>query len=186
MKSLFEGIEMGDLARLVKPYLEIDTYRSKMGEDKDVVVVGFTVLGKEPADDMVNFIEKSYDWVLDADISSGETSDGNYIVFVELQREPESAKNIFTLINDLMNLTDQKIEDWIFSYYKGIKKLPVTLENLEKTIIATPEKYEQKTSLNLDEAIKLNNLRALAGVPVNTTKVTDLSILSLQRAAGIK
>lgn len=186
MTSLTEGIQHGELGRLVKPAMEIDTYRSKMGEDKDIVVVGFTVLGKEPADDLVNFIEKSYDWVLDADISSGETSDGNYIVFVELQRKPESAKHIHTMLEDMMNLTDQKVEDWVFSYYKGAENLPVTLENLEKTIIKTSEEYEQKTSLDLDEAIELNKLRALSGVQVKPSKITDLQILDLQRFAGIK
>lgn len=184
--QISEGIEMGDLGRLVKPEMTIDEFRSKMGEDKDIVVIGFTVLGKAPADDMVNFIEKSYDWVLDADISSGETSDGNYIVFVELQRKPESAEHIYTMLEDLMNLTDQKVEDWTFSYYKGVEKLPVTLENLEKTIIKTPEEYEAKTSLDLDEAIELNKLRALSGVQIKPTKVTDLQILDLQIAAGIK
>ena len=184
--NISEGVEMGDLGRLVKPEMTIDEFRSKMGEDKDIVVVGFTILGKEPADDLVNFVEKSYDWVLDADISSGETSDGNYIVFVELQRKPESSEHIYTMLEDMMNLTDQKIEDWVFSYYKGVEKLPVTLENLEKTIIKTPEEYEQKTSLDLDEAIELNKLRAISGVQVKSIKITDSHILDLQRAAGIK
>lgn len=183
---LTEGVEMGDLGRLVKPEMNIDEFRSKMGEDKDIVTVGFTVLGKGPADDLVSFIEKSYDWVLDADISSGETSDGNYLVFVELQRNTESSKNIYTMLEDMMNLTDQKIEDWVFSYYKEAKTLPVTLENLKKLIIATPEEYEKKTSLDLDEGIALNNLRAISGVKITPTKVTDLQILNMQRAAGIK
>ena len=90
------------------------------------------------------------------------------------------------MLEDMMNLTDQKIEDWVFSYYKGVEKLPVTLENLEKTIIKTPEEYEQKTSLDLDEAIELNKLRAISGVQVKSIKITDSHILDLQRAAGIK
>lgn len=183
---LIEGIQFGDLGRLVKPEMTIDEFRSKMGEDKDIVVVGFTVLGKDPADDMVSFIEKSYDWVLDADISSGETSDGNYLVFVELQRKLEAPKNIYTMLKDLMNLTDQKVDDWSFSYYKEAKTQPVTLENLENTIIKTPKEYEQKTSLDIDESTELNNLRAISGIKVQPTKVTDSMILSIQLAAGIR
>lgn len=184
--QIFEGIEMGDLARLVQPLMSIDEFRSKMGEDKDIVVIGFTVLGKEPADDIVSFVEKSYDWVLDADVSSGETSDGNYMVFVELQRKPESPKHIYEMLEDLMNLTDQSVEDWTFSYYNKDDKLPVTLENLEDKIITSPEEYEEKTSNDLEESIALNNLRAMAGVKIQPKKTTDMGILNIQIQAGIR
>jgi len=184
--QIFEGAEMGDLARLVQPLLSIDEFRSKMGEDKDIVVVGFTVLGKEPADDIVSFLEKSYDWVLDADVSSGETSDGNYMVFVELQRKPESAKHIYEMLEDLMNLTDQKVEDWTFSYYNKDDKLPVTPENLEDKVISSPEEYEAKTSNDLEESIALNNLRASAGIRIQPKKITDMEILNIQIQAGIR
>jgi len=183
---LTEGSEMNDLARLVKPELTIDEFRSKMGEDKDIIVLGFTVLTKEPAADLVNFIEKSYDWVLDADISSGETSDGNYVVFVEVQRKPTAAKHIMTMLTDILNLTDQKIDEWTFSYYKGDKKLPITLANLQDKIIGSPEEYELKTGDSLEESIRLNSLRALAGVTVQPKKITDSLLYNMQIMAGIK
>jgi hypothetical protein len=41
-------------------------------------------------------------------------------------------------------------------------------------------------SLELDEARQLNSLRALSGVNVSSTKITDMQILGLQRQAGIK
>ncbi len=138
-KSLQEGIEHGDLGRLVQPQMTIDEFRSKMGEDKDIVVIGFTVFGKEPADDLVNFVEKSYDWVLDADVSSGETSDGNYMVFVEVQRKAKVAEHIMSMLTDMMNLTEQSLKDWTFTYYKGSDRLPVTIENLTDKIIPSPE-----------------------------------------------
>lgn len=185
-KQLKEGIEHGDLARLVQPHLEIDTFRSKMGDDKDIIVVGFTVFGKEPADDLVNFVEKSYDWVLDADISSGETSDGNYLVFVEIQRKTGSNDNIFSMIIDLMNLTNQDIKDWTFTYYKDTTQLPVTKENLKKKIISTPEEYTLRTNASLEEGYKLNSYRALAGVKVQPTAIKDMQLLDIQIAAGIR
>lgn len=184
--KLLEGIQFGELARLVKPVMSIDEFRSKMGEDKDIVVVGFTVMSKEPADDLVSFIEKSYDWVLDADISSGETADGNYMVFVELERKPEAAKDIMTMLEDMMNLTEQDINDWTFSYYKSTKNLPVTIENLEEHLIKTPEEYEIKTADSLEESIALNNLRASAGVKVQPRRITDVQLLDIQIAAGIR
>ena len=70
--QLNENLEEGDLKRLVHDELHIDEYKSKMGDDADVCVISFKVAGKEPAIDLVSFIEKGYDWVLDADGSSGE------------------------------------------------------------------------------------------------------------------
>ena len=86
-KILREGLEKGDLARLVHNELHIDEFKSKLGDDRDVVVVSFKVSGKEPANDVVNFVEKGYNWVIDADVSSGEMSDGDFIVFVEIPRD---------------------------------------------------------------------------------------------------
>jgi hypothetical protein len=185
-KNLIEGVEMGDLERLVQPVLTVDEFRSKMGEDKDIIVAGMTVMGQEPAEDIVNFIEKSYDWVLDGDISSGETSDGNYLVFVELERKPEACDHLLSMLEDLINLTGQKIEDWSFTYFKDPKQLPLTTENLESTLITTPEEYELKTGASLEESAQLNSLRALAGVKVQKTVIKDLQILDLQVAAGIR
>lgn len=185
-KSLQEGIEYGDLGRLVQPQMTIDEFRSKMGEDKDIVVIGFTVFGKEPADDLVNFVEKSYDWVLDADVSSGETSDGNYMVFVEVQRKAKVPEHIMSMLKDMMNLTEQSLKDWTFTYYKGSDRLPITIENLTQTIIPSPEEYELKTGNSLEESYKLNSYRALAGVKVNQSKVVDAQILAIQMAAGIR
>ena len=185
-RYLQEGIEKGDLGRLVRPQMTIDEFRSKMGEDKDIVVVGFTVFGKEPADDLVNFVEKSYDWVLDADVSSGETSDGNYMVFIEIERKSKVPEYIMSMLDDMMNLTDQSVKDWTFTYYKGDDRLPVTIENLTKKVIKSPEEYEMKTGDSLEEGYQLNSYRALAGVKVNATKIVDPQILAIQMSAGIK
>ena len=37
-----------------------------MGDDDNIVVLGFKVLHKEAATDLVEFIESGYDWILDA------------------------------------------------------------------------------------------------------------------------
>jgi hypothetical protein len=186
MSSIFEGAEKGDLARLVQPVLAIDEYRSKMGDDKDVVVLAVTVFGSEPAEDLVAFVEKSFDYVLDADVSSGETSDGNYMVFIELERNSKTCSHIMDMFTDIQNLTDQKLEDWQFTYYKQARKHELTLENLEAQVIQTPHEYEVKTSANMEESIQLNHLRAISGIPVRTMPIKDVQILDMQIAAGIR
>lgn len=182
---LFEGVEMGDLKRLVEPNLTIDTYRSKMGDDKDICVISFTIMGKEPAGDLVNFIEKSYDWVLDGDISSGEASDGNYLVFVEIERNEKACDHIMVMMKDIMNLTEQKIDDWTFSYYKGVAKYPLTVEQLVKHVITSPLKYQQKMEELTQESLNLDHLRAISGINVGKKKISDPDIKAIMAAAGI-
>ena len=57
-KTLFEGLRSGDLQDMISPILNIDQFKSKMGEDKNVVVVAFKSKEKMPAIDLMEFIEK--------------------------------------------------------------------------------------------------------------------------------
>lgn len=180
MRNLFEGLESGDLARLIHPELHVDEFKSKLGDDQDVVVISFKVDSKEPAGDLVGFIEKGYDWVLDADVSSGEMDDGSYIVFVELDRTPEVAENIMTLMGDLMNLTEQTTDDWRVRYYKAHKEKELNLESLQDLIPSTPEAYEKAYG---HEAI--DQLKAAAGVNVDTKAPKNDYTESLRNLAGI-
>jgi hypothetical protein len=79
------GLRENDLVDLVEPVFEIDSYQSKMGNDADIVVISFTVLEKNAADDLVKFIETGYNFVLDADATTGEQSDGYFKVYVEIE-----------------------------------------------------------------------------------------------------
>ena len=127
-KLLRENLEIGDLKRLVHDELHIDEYKSKMGTDADVCVVSFKIAGKEPSADLVSFIEKGYDFVLDADVSSGEKEGGDYLVFVELERTAELPEQIIEIMEDIMNLTEQKLEDWRARYYKSVTDHELTKE----------------------------------------------------------
>lgn len=178
--NLFEGLEQGDLARLIHPELHIDEFKSKLGDDEDVVVLSFKIDSKEPANDLVAFIEKGYEWVIDADVSSGEMDDGSYIVFVEVDREPNVAENIMDLIDDLMNLTDQKPEDWRVRYYKSHKEKQLSLEALQELIPSTPEAYNKAYGQE-----DLDALKTAAGVKVNTKAPKNDYTESLRNLAGI-
>ena len=195
-KLLRENLEMGDLNRLVHNELHIDEYKSKMGTDADVCVVSFKVSGKEPSADLVSFIEKGYDFVLDADVSSGEKEGGDYLVFVELQRSEELPDQIMAIMNDLMNLTEQKIEDWRVRYYKSTTDNELTPEVLADIVPLTSEAYDAKYGKDDEEEIidtepeditkDLDAMRSAAGVPVTTTAPKNEYTESLRIAAGIK
>jgi hypothetical protein len=140
MHQLNEGLMAGDLKMLVDNIFEIDSYASKMGEDKEIVVLAFTVRSKEPADDLVNFVENGYDFVLDADTSPGELSDGKYKVFVEIERNRHITKQILELLNGLGHLTE--IDEFKFRYHKSFHSLEANAENLDEMVPQTKEDYE--------------------------------------------
>lgn len=190
-KILKENLEIGDLARLVHNELHIDEYKSKMGDDADVCVISFKVSGKEPSADLVSFIEKGYDFVLDADVSSGEKEGGDYLVFVELERTRELPAQIVEMMNDIMNLTAQNIEDWRVRYHKAKHDTELTEESLASIVPLTPEKYNAKygevDSTEDDDVTKdIDALKAAAGVPVTTTAPINEYTESLRIIAGIK
>lgn len=192
-KLLRENLEMGDLKRLVHNELHIDEYKSKMGDDADVCVVSFKVSGKEPSADLVSFIEKGYDYVLDADVSSGEKEGGDYLVFVELDRTTEIPLQIMQIMGDLMNLTEQKIEDWRVRYYKSTEDHDLSEDVLEQIIPLSPEDYnlkyskdEEDVEAEQDITKDIDHMKATAGVPVNTSAPVNEYTESLRIAAGLK
>jgi len=137
-----EGLRPLDLESLVHPIMEVDTYKSKMGEDRDVCVISFQVADRSPAKDLMEFIEKGYGFVLDADISSGENEKGEYFVFVEIERNSNLAENIQDIIYGVRKLTG--IKGFDFKYHKSNQSIRVDEDNLKKIIPHTPGDYDGK------------------------------------------
>ena len=102
--NLTEGLRSGDLKNYVSELFTVDRYSSKMGEDQDIVVLGFRVREKNPAVDLMEFIEKGYPFILDADMSAGEENDGQYQVFVEIERTPGLTEQLRDLLKGLGQL----------------------------------------------------------------------------------
>ena len=142
MLQLNEGLRSGDLKSYVSELFTVDQYRSKMGEDGDVIVLGFRVREKNPAIDMMEFIEKGYDFILDADMSAGEENDGQYQVFVEIQRTPELKTQLKELLGGVGQLCDCR--EWKFRYQKSPTSLEFNEENITEAIPMTKEDYERK------------------------------------------
>ena len=166
MPQLNEGLLAGDLKFLVDNIFEVDSYASKMGEDKDIVVISFTVNSKSPADDLVEFVENGYDFVLDADISPGELSDGKYKVFVEIERNQRIPEQVLELLNGVGNLTE--INDFKFRYYKSFHSLEATKENLNGTIHKIKNDYDVSIQENhLNNFSNFFNRSYLEGISVD-------------------
>ena len=142
MSNISESLYAGDLKNLVSNIFEVDSYSSKLGSDNNVVVVSFTVETKGPADDLVNFIERGYEFVLDADAGPHEAKDGRYHVFIEIERSRRVSAQIMEMLHGIKKLTE--IKDFKFRYYKSFKSIPATEQTLQETIPVSKQDYEVK------------------------------------------
>lgn len=172
-KVISEGLRAGDLAETIYPHFEIDSFRSKMGEDEDICVVTFQSKDRYPAKDMMEFIEKGYNFVLDADVSAGENEEGEYSIFVEMERTKNIAENIMEMLYGLEKLTG--IFEWDFKYYKDIKKYKATTENLKKKVPSSSRIYEQTMQrFRTDEMKTFFNKTLMDDLILEGNKITVL------------
>ena len=144
MQQFNEGLKAGDLEGVVSNRFSIDQYKSKMGEDRNIMVLAFTVEGQAPAKDLERFAEVGYKSVLDADATPGTMEDGKHKVFVEFERKPEVVTHILSFLEDLKKLTN--IEEFQYTYHKGDNATVVTPETMGEAIPTTPEAYEQRVN----------------------------------------
>ena len=139
-QSLNEGLRAEDLKEMIYPTFHVDTHASKMGEDRDVCVISFCAKDRAPARDLMEFIEKGYNFVLDADVSSGENEYGEYSVFVELSRTEKLAEQIKELCYNIRKLTG--IHEFKFKYYKNDQEYDLSEEIIKNIIPLSPVQYD--------------------------------------------
>jgi hypothetical protein len=173
------GLRQGDLKDLVYHIFEIDAYASKMGDDKNIITLSFTVKDKPPADDLVKFLEGGYSFILDSDVTAGEQSDGNYRVFVEIERDKSANKNIMEIIDGIKKLAE--VEDFKFRYYKGFRSHDVTIENLDREVPLDPDNY----GITVSES-NLNNYKNFFSNSYVEDIVMEDNVLTITKAYADK
>lgn len=151
-RQLSEGLRSLDLEYMIESTFEIDTFKSKMGEDPDVCVLTFKVKDRAPAKDLMEYIEKGFNFVLDADTSSGENSDGEYYVFVELSRTPRLPTQIKDITDSVERLTG--IKEWQFKFHKSKDVRDLTENNLNSSVPQTPSDYKKYMNVLRTESVK--------------------------------
>ena len=180
--KLFEGLRKDDLSDLIDPIVSIDRYRSKMGEDDQIIVLAFKCLHQDAAKDLVEFIESGYDWVLDANSSPATDERGKVTVFVEFERRMNLIERIVDLTDEIGRLTGDIV--WKFTYYKGESPISLNAKNLD-IVPNSPKKYRTK----LMQEQELDNMMMTAGLdPTKRYKKTpeDKDMSFLQVLAGVK
>ena len=133
------SLNQHDLKYCVDHIFEVDSYQSKMGTDDKIVVLSFRVKPIQAAEDLVNFIEKGYEFVLDADKTSGEQPDGYYRVFVEMERNRHVSKQITEILDGIKKLAD--VNEFKFRYYKNFRSQPADQTTLETIVPKDSNEY---------------------------------------------
>lgn len=175
---LFESLDYKELEGLMKPTIHVDEFSSKMGDDDDIIVVSFFVRDPQAAKDLMQWFEKGYDFVLDADRSPGEIKPNRYLVYVEIRRRSTAGGNVEQLLNDLNTLTEFDVEDWTM-HYKG-KNVPFSRDAFDSTVPLSPREYRERYESDLNE------MRTAAGIPVVATyDRKDPTLQAIQSAAGL-
>jgi hypothetical protein len=165
MPQLHEGLRSNDLEDLVKPIFHIDTYKATTGEDEEVAVLSFEVIGDDASKDLVNFIENGYDFISDASTSDGESNNGTFTVFVEIKRSLKIAKQIEDLIYGIGELA--KITDWKFRYHKDFQSKEI--EDIKHIVPDSADAYKRKV-----EKIYYG---LVSGTPAHSSGMIDMQII---------
>ena len=142
MQIVKEGLKAGDLDGVVSKRFSVDQFKSKMGEDRNIMVLAFTVDGMAPAKDLEKFAETGYKEVLDADATPGTLEDGKHRVFIELARVENVDQHIRKFLDDLKNLAN--IETFEFTYHKNVTPFEASAKNLADVLPSTAIAYTQK------------------------------------------
>jgi len=176
--KLTEGLRKNDLKNLVHPVFEVDTFKSKMGNDSDVCVITFQAKDRHSARDLTEFIEKGCNFVLDADTSAGENKDGEYSVFVEIERNDQIGNHISELLYDLKNLTG--IDQFKYRYYKQDNLRQAAKESLNE-IPKTEIEY-----LSMIKEYQVDATRSFFNKTVMDSISVDDNIITITKPFGNK
>ena len=168
------SLQINDLKDLVQDTVHIDEYKSKMGDDADVITVSLKVAYYDPAWELSNYIEKGYEWVLDADVSAGEMEDGGYLVFVECLRRPSFPENLIKMLEDMEGITGNDPMSYDFAYRGDDDYQQLTAESLRAAIPLSPRQYKElNPDASADEDKALEGMQMAAGLAPKSKPVTD-------------
>jgi hypothetical protein len=181
-KILNEGLDYHDLEGIVIPRVTVDEYAAQMGKDSEIVTLAFIVKNKQAGEDLSDWFERGYDFVLDAQVSDGELSTGTYLVFVEMNRRTSVPERIITLLEDLETLTDIPLKEW--TIVVDDEEYEPDAGVLEQVITISPHQYREEVEPDEEE---LNEMRERAGLDVKVLHADkqDADIKAFKAMAGL-
>lgn len=140
--NISENIKHNDLAELVKTTFSVDEYKSKLGEDDNVIVCAFVVMDIEPAQELSQFLETGHE-ALDIDVSTGPNEDGHYTVYVEIDRDSKAFSRIDAIIEDVKR-ADNNFSSPTFTSYENKSPQEWNEQNFSNSVITSSYDYVLK------------------------------------------
>ena len=179
---LNEGLDYHDLEGQMIPTVTVDEYAAHMGNDSEIVTLAFTIKSEAAGNDLVDWFERGYDFVLDAQVSEGEVKPGQYLVFVEMNRRSSVPKRIIELLDDLETLTDIPVKDWTIIVDE--EEYSPEEEVLKQVITISPHDYREEVEVEEEE---INEMRERAGLEVKVIHADkqDAEIKAFKSMAGL-
>jgi hypothetical protein len=179
---LNEGLDYHDLEGQMIPTVTVDEYAAHMGNDSEIVTLAFTIKSEAAGNDLVDWFERGYDFVLDAQVSEGEVKPGQYLVFVEMNRRSSVPKRIIELLDDLETLTAIPVKDWTIIVDE--EEYSPEEEVLKQVITISPHDYREEVEVEEEE---INEMRERAGLEVKVIHADkqDAEIKAFKSMAGL-
>ena len=178
-KILNEGLDYHDLEGQMDPTVTVDEYAAHMGKDSEIVTLAFVTHSDAAGNDLADWFERGYDYVLDAEVSEGEVSPGKYLVFVEMNRRSTVPERIIELITDLETLTDLPLKDWTIiiddEEYEPDESI------IKQKITISPHEYRK----DVENEEELNEMREIAGLSTKPIHQKDEYIRKIKSMAGL-
>lgn len=173
-----EGLDYHDLEGIMLPVVSVDEYSAQMGKDSEIVTLAFTVKNKKAGEDLSDWFERGYDFVLDSQVSDGELSTGKYLVFVEMNRRTSVPERIVTLLDDLETLTNMKLKEW--TVIVGEEEYEADQDVLKQIITISPHKYREENEEELNEMRQNAGLETVSSFPEQ-----DAELKAFKAMAGL-
>ena len=179
---LNEGLDYHDLEGQMIPTVTVDEYAAHMGTDSEIVTLAFTIKSEAAGNDLVDWFEKGYDFVLDAQVSEGEVKPGQFLVFVEMNRRSSVPKRIIELLDDLETLTAIPVKDWTIIVDE--EEYSPEEDVLKQVITISPHDYREEEEVEEEE---INEMRERAGLEVKAIHADkqDAEIKAFKSMAGL-
>jgi hypothetical protein len=179
---LNEGLDYHDLEGQMIPTVTVDEYAAHMGNDSEIVTLAFTIKSEAAGNDLVDWFERGYDFVLDAQVSEGEVKPGQFLVFVEMNRRSSVPKRIIELLDDLETLTDIPVKDWTIIVDE--EEYSPEEDVLKQVITISPHDYREEVEVEEEE---INEMRERAGLEVKVIHADkqDAEIKAFKSMAGL-
>ncbi len=144
------SLKNDDLRGMILDKISIDEFEPKAGETKNVIVVAFYLSDEDPAEDLNTFIQRGFIDTIDVEVSPSTDEDGNYLVFVEMERNDTFPNKFQALLKDIENVTGKM--DWkIKTYLSGDVVFNLNDPELFNYLVVDPEKYVTKDKFKMDD-----------------------------------